>query len=120
MAAGSYSALSHLECAACGRRYDAWQVRGLCACGSPLVARYDLAQVASAASPSTISARRPDLWRYHELLPVGGASRVVSLGEGMTPLLALPRMGRKLGVPGLLMKDEGQIPTGTFKARGAA
>jgi len=120
MAAGSYSALSHLECAACGQQYDPWQVRGLCACRSPLLARYDLAQVAQAASPSMISARQPYLWRYHELLPVGSASRVVSLGEGMTPLLALPTMGRKLGVPGLLMKDEGQIPTGTFKARGAA
>src|SRR5215470_14385629 len=120
MAAVSYSALSYLECAACGRRHDAWQVRGLCACGSPLLARYDLAQVASAVSPSAISARRPDLWRYHELLPAGSADSIVSLGEGMTPLLTLPRMGRELGVPGLLMKDEGQIPTGTFKARGAA
>src|SRR5215831_10663121 len=120
MAAGSYSALSHLECAACGRRYGASQVRGLCACQSTLLARYDFTRVAALASPRTISARRPDLWRYHELLPVGSASRVVSLGEGMTPLLALPTMGRKLGVPRLLMKDEGQIPTGTFKARGAA
>ena len=120
MAAGSYSALSHLECAACGRRYGASQVRGLCACGSTLLARYDLTRVAALASPRTISARRPDLWRYHELLPVGSADRIVSLGEGMTPLLALPRIGRELGVPGLLMKDEGQIATGTFKARGAA
>jgi threonine synthase len=120
MAAGTYSALSHLECAACGRSYDAWHVRGLCACGSPLLARYDTARVAAAASPITISVRRPDLWRYHELLPVGSAGSAVSLGEGMTPLLALPRIGRELGVPGLLMKDEGQIPTGTFKARGAA
>jgi len=85
-----------------------------------LLARYDLAQVAAAASPSTIAARLPDLWRYHELLPVTSAGSIVSLGEGMTPLLALPRIGRELGVPGLLMKDEGQIPTGTFKARGAA
>jgi threonine synthase len=85
-----------------------------------LLARYDLAQVAAAVSPSAISARRPDLWRYHELLPAGSAERIVSLGEGMTPLLTLPRIGRELGVPLLLMKDEGQIPTGTFKARGAA
>ena len=62
----------------------------------------------------------PDLWRYHELLPVSDASRVVSLGEGMTPLLALPRLGQSIGVPGLRMKDEGLTPTGTFKARGAA
>src|SRR6202035_5227348 len=67
-----------------------------------------------------IAARPPDLWRYPELLPVSAPGAVVSLGEGMTPLLPLPRLGADLGVPGLLMKDEGLIPTGTFKARGAA
>jgi threonine synthase len=60
------------------------------------------------------------LWRYHELLPVSRAANVVSLGEGMTPLYPLRRLGDRLGVPGLLMKDEGTIPTGSFKARGAA
>ena len=60
------------------------------------------------------------MWRYHELLPVTGAGRVVSLGEGMTPLLAMPRLGQAIGVPRLWMKDEGLTPTGTFKARGAA
>ncbi len=120
MPAGSYSALSHLECARCGDRHDAARVQGTCACGSPLLARYDTDRAAAAVSPAEIAARPPDLWRYHELLPVGSAGRVVSLGEGMTPLLALPRIGRALGVPGLLMKDESLIPTGTFKARGAA
>src|SRR6266567_985686 len=115
-----YSALSHLECARCGDRHDAARVQGTCACGSPLLARYDTDLVAAAVSPAKIAARPPDLWRYHELLPVGSAGRVLSLGEGMTPLLALPRIGRALGVPRLLMKDEGLIPTGTFKARGAA
>ncbi len=67
-----------------------------------------------------LATRPPDLWRYHELLPVRSADNVVSLGEGMTPLLPLPRYGRELGVDRLLMKDEGLIPTGTFKARGAA
>jgi threonine synthase len=113
-----YSALSHLDCPRCGARHDADQVQGTCSCGSPLLARYDLEQV-RVARPD-IAARPPDLWRYHELLPVRAAGRVVSLGEGMTPLLALPRLGRVLGVPNLLMKDEGLIPTGTFKARGAA
>ena len=93
-------------------------MHGTCSCGSPLLARYDLRQVQ--ASPRDIAGRPPDLWRYHELLPVREAGHAVSLGEGMTPLLALPRLGRALGVPGLLMKDEGLIPTGTFKARGAA
>jgi len=101
-------------------RYDADRVQGTCSCGSPLLARYDLRQVAGRVSPREIAGRPADLWRYHELLPVRQAGHVVSLGEGMTPLLAMPRIGRVLGVPGLLMKDEGLLPTGTFKARGAA
>ena len=113
-----YSALSHLDCPRCGAWHDADRVQGTCSCGSPLLARYDLERVQ--ASPRDIAGRAPDLWRYHELLPVRDASQVVSLGEGMTPLLALRRLGRALGVPNLLMKDEGLIPTGTFKARGAA
>jgi threonine synthase len=67
-----------------------------------------------------LATRPPDLWRYHELLPVRSPDNVVSLGEGMTPLLPMPRYGRELGLERLLMKDEGLIPTGTFKARGAA
>src|SRR5205823_5062541 len=81
---------------------------------------YDLAGAGALADRAEIGRRPADLWRYHELLPVSGADRVVSLGEGMTPLLAMPRLGRALGIPRLLMKDESLIPTGTFKARGAA
>jgi threonine synthase len=95
-------------------------VQGTCSCGSPLLARYDLRQVAGQAGPRDIAGRPADLWRYHELLPVREAARVVSLGEGMTPLLPVPRIGGAFGVPDLLMKDEGLLPTGTFKARGAA
>jgi len=116
----SFSALSHLECSRCGARYDAAVVQGLCACGSPLLARYDLDRVTALVSRGDLTVRPPDLWRYHELLPVADPARIVSLGEGMTPLLAMARLGRTLGVPRLLMKDEGLIPTGTFKARGAA
>ncbi|MDX6336834.1 MAG: threonine synthase [Streptosporangiaceae bacterium] len=116
----SYSALTHLECSRCGTRYEAGQVQGTCSCGSPLLARYDTSWVRAQVSPGDIAGRPPDLWRYHELLPVTEASRVVSLGEGMTPLLALPRLGQAIGVPRLWMKDEGLTPTGTFKARGAA
>ena len=114
-----YSALSRLECARCGAGHDATRVQGLCSCGSPLLARYDLGQAAQ-VDRADIARRPAGLWRYHELLPVSAAAGVVSLGEGMTPLLAMPRLGRALGVPGLLMKDEGLIPTGTFKARGAS
>ncbi len=115
-----YSALSHLACPRCGTRHDADRVQGTCACGSPLLARYDLRQVARQTSAGEIAGRPANLWRYHELLPVREAARVVSLGEAMTPLLAMPAMGRALGVPDLLVKDEGLLPTGTFKARGAA
>ena len=113
-------ALSHLDCSRCGSRYDADQVQGTCSCGAPLLARYDLREVTRVVSPGRLAGRPADLWRYHELLPVRRADRVVSLGEGMTPLVAMPRIGEALGVPGLLMKDEGVLPTGTFKARGAA
>ena len=115
-----YSALSHLDCARCGAKHDAARVQGLCSCGSPLLARYDTERVAAQVSRDQIAARPPDLWRYHELLPVSAAGRVVSLGEGMTPLLPMRALGKALGVPGLLMKDESLVPTGTFKARGAA
>jgi threonine synthase len=113
-----YSALSHLDCPRCAARHDADQLQGTCSCGSPLLARFDLRRVQ--VTPRDIADRPPDLWRYHELLPVREAGHVVSLGEGMTPLLALPTLGQALGVPNLLMKDESLIPTGTFKARGAA
>jgi threonine synthase len=116
----SYSALSHLDCSRCGTRHDADRVHGTCSCGSPLLVRYDLRRVAGQVSPRDIADRPSDLWRYHELLPVRQAGHVVSLGEGMTPLVPMPRIGQALGVPDLLMKNEGLLPTGTFKARGAA
>jgi threonine synthase len=115
-----YSTLTHLDCSRCATTYDAAQLQGICKCGAPLLARYDLAGVAAQCGPGQIAGRAPDLWRYHELLPVGSAAATVSLGEGMTPLLAMGRLGTELGVPGLLMKDEGMLPTGSFKARGAA
>jgi threonine synthase len=115
-----YSALSQLECSRCGQRHDASRLHGACDCGAPLLCRYDLPRVAGIATPSGIACRAPSMWRYHELLPVTRPDAVVSFGEGMTPLLPLPRLGREIGVPGLLMKDEGPLPTGTFKARGAA
>jgi threonine synthase len=116
----TFSALTHLECSRCQRDHDAGQAQGACACGAPLFARYDLAHAGACAGPRQIAARPPTLWRYHELLPVSGAGAVVSLGEGMTPLIPMPRLGRALGLPRLAMKDEGTLPTGTFKARGAA
>jgi threonine synthase len=113
-----FSTLSHLECSRSGARYDADVVQGTSDTGAPLLARYDLDAVT--VTPDEIATRPPSLWRYHELLPVRDSADVVTLGEGMTPLLPLPRHGARLGVPGLLMKDEGLLPTGAFKARGAA
>ncbi|MEV6826649.1 threonine synthase [Amycolatopsis sp. NPDC051102] len=115
-----YSFLSHLECARTGDSADADVVQGLSPAGAPLLARYDLGGVREAVTPKEIAGREPTLWRYHEVLPVRSPEHVVSLGEGMTPLLRLPRYGRELGLGRLWMKDEGLVPTGTFKARGAA
>ncbi|TDV48798.1 threonine synthase [Actinophytocola oryzae] len=114
------SALSHLECGRCGTRYDADKPQNLCECGTPLLVRYDLDQVGRTVSTKDIAGRPNDLWRYHELLPVREQRNVVSLGEGMTPILPIRDYGTRIGVPNLLVKDEGLLPTGSFKARGAA
>lgn len=116
----TFSALSHLDCPRCGAAYDADVVQGLCDCGSPLLARYDLEVARASLARDDLTGRAATLWRYHELLPVRAPAGVVSLGEGMTPLVPLPRLGADVGVPRLVMKDEGLTPTGTFKARGAA
>jgi len=120
MTADRYSHLSHLECSRTSEAYDAEAVQGTSREGAPLLARYDLETVAASVSRDEIASRPPDLWRYHELLPVRDPRWVVSLGEGMTPLLPAPTAGARLGVPRLLVKDEGLLPTGAFKARGAA
>jgi threonine synthase len=115
-----FSFLTHLECSRTGVRYDADTVQGVSDVGAPLLARYDLDEVRRAVTPADIESRPHDLWRYHEVLPVRDPANITTLGEGMTPLLPLPAYGRAIGVPGLLMKDEGLVPTGSFKARGAA
>jgi len=114
------SYLSHLECSRCGTTYEADVPANVCVCGKPLLSRYDLPAMGAAVGRDEIAARPPTLWRYHEMLPVRSAENVVGFGEGMTPLVPAPTIGRAIGVPGLLVKDEGVLPTGTFKARGAA
>lgn len=113
-----FSALSMLRCPVCGMEHDADVITNLCDCGSPLLAEYDFERVR--LNRREVATRPPTLWRYHELLPVRSPENVLSLGEGMTPLVELGRLGAEYAVPNLLMKDEGLIPTGTFKARGAA
>ncbi|WP_229399539.1 threonine synthase [Micromonospora okii] len=112
--------LTHLECPRCGKAYPATELRNLCGCGSPLLARYDLAAVADAVTPERFTLRPADLWRYRELLPVVDQRHVTTLGEGWTPLLRVPTYGARIGIPDLIVKDEGLTPTGSFKARGAA
>lgn len=118
-----FSYLDHLECSLCHKRYEAersWNASPCC--GRPLLARYDLAALKREVEPGELAGRVSSMWRYHELLPVSRAEAVLSLGEGMTPLLAMPR----LAPPGmkesahLFVKDEGLNPTGSFKARGMA
>jgi threonine synthase len=120
VASSALSALTHLECARTGQRYDADRVQGVSSAGAPLLARYDLDRVRATVDRSEFAHRAGDLWRYHEVLPVRDERNIVTLGEGMTPLLPLRTYGRRIGVARLLMKDEGLIPTGSFKARGAA
>ena len=109
-----------LECARCGARSDPTREAHLCdACGGPLLVRYDVDRIRGVPR-SVLDARERSLWRYRELLPLDAIDDAVSLGETMTPLTGLPALGRKLGLRRLLMKDEGLLPTGTFKARGAA
>jgi len=110
--------VTHLECAMTGERYEADQVHNLSRAGKPLLVRYDLAGVAKALTKDALAARPPDLWRYRELLPVRRAADIVSLGEAMTPIVRAPKLAAKLGGGDILIKDEGRLPTGSFKARG--
>jgi threonine synthase len=112
--------LTHLACPRCGTTHPADRLRNRCACGSPLLARYDLDAVRRAVTPADLARRPATLWRYRELLPVVDEAHVTTFGEGWTPLWPAPRYGTAIGVPGLLVKDEGTLPTGSFKARGAA
>jgi threonine synthase len=113
--------VTHLECANCGLEYEARRLHNLCTkCGKPLLVRYDLQQAARTLTKESLPARRADLWRYREVLPVDRDENIVSLGEGWTPLLHAETLGRQLGLSELYIKDESQNPTQSFKARGMA
>jgi threonine synthase len=112
------SFVTHLECAMTGERHEADQVHNLSRAGKPLLVRYDLEGVRKSLSKEILTARAPDLWRYRELLPVRRADDIVSLGEVVTPIVHMPRLSAKLGGGEILVKDEGRLPTGSFKARG--
>lgn len=118
-----FSYLSHLECSLCQRRYDADQLHNTSpCCDRPLLARYDLYALKNELRREELAVREWTMWRYHELLPVRESEHVLTLGEGMTPLLPAARLAPE-GLQHrarLLVKDEGQNPTGSFKARGMA
>jgi threonine synthase len=106
--------VTHLECSLTGERYEADQLHGLSRAGRPLLVRYDLAAVRGFVPRAMVEARPTDLWRWRELLPVRHTENIVSLGEIETPLVPIA----KSGGPNVLVKDEGRLPTGSFKARG--
>ncbi len=114
-----FSYLDHLECTKCGQTFPHDRLSRISACcGKVLFARYDLPRLRREVAREAFEARRGDMWRFSELLPVADPDHILTLGEGGTPLLAAPNLGRKLGLKSLFIKEEGLNPTGTFKARG--
>ena len=115
-----YSYATHLECSVGHDRYDIRKLQGLSAAGKPLLARYDLEALRREVRREEIARRPPNLWRWHELLPLEDPARIVSLGEVETPLIALSHSPRPAGFRPPMVKDEARLPTGSFKARGLA
>ncbi len=116
---GKMSYLTHLQCSHCRQQYDADQLIRLCPnCQLPLLARYDLAKAKREVDRDALSFRPFTMWRYRDLLPVRDEKQIVSLGEGGNPTLPIHNLGGELGLNRLYMKDEGQNPTGSFKAMG--
>src|SRR5262245_16108302 len=112
------SALTHLQCSrpACGKVTSHSSLQNLCtACGSPLLTRYELSSAGQTLTLNALRSRARTMWRYEEVLP---GARPVTLGEGMTPLIRAARLGERLGLSNLYIKDEGLNPTASFKARG--
>jgi threonine synthase len=110
--------VTHLECSQTGDHYPAGQLHNLSKAGKPLLVRYDLDRLARSASKEQLAKRPENMWRYREFLPVRHTKNIVSLGEVRTPLIECEELGRRLGARRLMIKDEGRLPTGSFKARG--
>ena len=118
---GEVSFIVELECSGCGEKYSHDEIHTFCpVCQSPLLVRYDLEAVRKHIDRDDVRWRQGRMWRWHELLPVKDPGNFVFLGEGDTPLLHLPSLGKELGYPYLFVKDESSNPTGSFKARGLA
>lgn len=112
------NSLTHLECSLCSKNFEAGKVHNLCDCGGPLLVRYDLEKTRRSWTPDQLKNGPNTMWRYAPVLPPTRETSIISLGEGMTPLLRTSRLGRRLGADDLWVKDEGLNPTGSFKARG--
>jgi len=112
--------VTHLECAYTGEEFQSDVIHGLSPAGKPLVVRYDLEGIAAAVTKEDLAERDNGMWRYREFLPVRRTENIVSLGESETPLVSLPRLSEQLGTAEILVKEEGRLPTGSFKARGLA
>src|SRR5258706_13484643 len=110
--------VTHLECGLTGERHDATVLHSVSRAGKPLLVRYDLDAVARAVTRADLAARAAPLCSYRELLPLPFEVEPITLGETVTPLVDCPVLARASGVASLLVKDEGRLPTGSFKARG--
>jgi threonine synthase len=112
--------MTHLECSLTGERYDADRLQNLSRAGKPLLARYDLEAVARRLNQEEMASRPAGMWKWRELLPPPEGTAPVTLGEPETPLIRLDRIGARHGTRAPIVKDEGRLPTGSFKARGMA
>jgi|TARA_B100000315_G_scaffold49280_1_gene43862 threonine synthase len=112
--------VTHLECSETGKHYPADQRHNLSDTGKPLLVRYDLGGIGNALTKERLATRAAELWRYREFLPIRHTDNITRLGEVMTPLLAAPATQKALGCGEIMIKDEGRLPTGSFKARGVA
>ena len=110
--------VTHLECSLTGESYPAGEPHNLSSAGKPLLVRYDIDLARRTMTRESIAGRPQGMWNWRELLPLAADAEPVSLGEPETPLIPLPETARKAGASGLLVKDEGRLPTGSFKARG--
>ena len=110
--------MTFLECSLCSRKFEPGKVYNLCECGGPLLVRYDLAKLRSTWTREQIASGPNSMWRYGPVLPPQRQASIISLGEGMTPLVRTRRLGHRVGANQLWLKDEGLNPTGSFKARG--
>ncbi|NOT08621.1 MAG: threonine synthase [Gemmatimonadales bacterium] len=113
----------YLECSLDGRRVDPAGLPTVCECGQPLLVRYERERPSLAIRSSLLAPRSSlfairGMWRWRPFLPIANSEQPIALGEGDTPLLEVPRLAARIGLPRALVKDEGVNPTGSFKARG--